>query len=216
MKALRIFLAVAALLCISASAMAQVGLSVDVGFPQGKFVKTSSRPEDTGAGIGVGMGLHYEYDINSLFSIDASAEFCFARTKNEKYRYQYYYKQYHKGGGTLLAGFGLGPRFHFVDSFRDMPFFAEVKLHCNYANTMTTTFRRKDDFGNLLLWSEHYKGAFSLGWSAAIGLEFDRGSVYVGFKDYGRSNIQCVENANAVYPLRPLMITCGYTFWFGN
>ena len=94
MKALRIFLAVAALSFISASAMAQVGLSVDFGFPQGKFVKTSSRPEDTGAGIGVGMGLHYEYDINSLFSIDASAEFCFARTKNEKYRYQYYYKQY--------------------------------------------------------------------------------------------------------------------------
>ena len=73
MKAFRIVLAVLALSFISASAMAQVGLSVDFGFPQGKFVKTSSSPEDTGAGIGVGMGLHYEYDLNPMFSIDASA-----------------------------------------------------------------------------------------------------------------------------------------------
>ena len=216
MKAFRIVLAVLALSFISASATAQVGLSVDFGFPQGKFVKTSSSPEDTGAGIGVGMGLHYEYDLNPMFSIDASAEFCFARTKNEKYRYKYYYKQYHKGGGTLLAGFGLGPSFHFVDTFRDMPFFAALKFHCNYANTMTTTYRIKDDMGNLLFWTEHYKGSFSFGWSATIGLEFERGSVYVGFEDYGKCNVQCVENANDVYPMRPLMISCGYTWWFGN
>ena len=103
-----------------------------------------------------------------------------------------------------------------MDTFRDMPFFAALKFHCNYANTMTTTYRIKDDLGNLLFWSEHYKGSFSFGWSATIGLEFERGSVYVGFEDYGKCNVHCVENANDVYPMRPLMVRCGYTWWFGN
>ena len=212
MKMFRLITVLVAVIFCTWRAEAQVGVSLELGFPQGSYFDATSS-SGTGAGIGVCTGVCYKHDFNKILAAVGGVEFNYGRTRDEKYRYGEY--RHHKGGGTYIVTAGFGPRFKFHDSFRDVPFFAEARVLGSYVDTFTTTFRSGSAAEGYEYKTCHYKGGFCVGYSISLGLELSRSSLAIGVKDYGRTDVRNVESGD-VLGVHPLTIFASWTRWFGR
>ncbi|HCZ22300.1 MAG TPA: hypothetical protein DHU72_02230 [Rikenellaceae bacterium] len=212
MKFSRIVALLSAAFLFAQQSWGQVGVSVELGFPQGSFSDTQTT-DGTGAGIGVCAGVHYRYDLGSIVAAVGGVEFNYSMTRDEKYRYTEHL--HHRGGGTYMASIGLGPRFKFYDTFREVPFFTELRLLGSYVNTCTTTFRSGNASTGYELETCHYKGGFCAGYSVSLGLELSRSSLAIGVKDYGKTDVLNIESGVSS-PVHPLTLYVSWTRWFGK
>lgn len=198
---------------LSALVYAQPGVSLELGFPQGPYADATSK--GSGAGIGVGAGLHYKYDLGKTdISLIGGGEFNYAITRNEKIRNSGKGIHY-KGGGTYLYSLNLGARYNFFDTFRQLPFYAELRLLGSYAKAGDTTFTSRNESGTYDFMTEHFTGNFCIGWSCSLGLQLGQNSLAVGVKDYGKCTITTIESGLESV-LHPLNITFSWTRWFGR